>query len=124
VLHIIDLTVLCGFIINVVPTAFNYLMSPMYVVTLLYNLNLQRRDGTRRSGTGRSRSTDNRVTDISLGIRESLLNQVTSLRSMHSTFSIAEFHHTTVVTMDSAVGNAARTVDVRFHPITSIHAGS
>ncbi|KAJ7263537.1 hypothetical protein C8J57DRAFT_1333774 [Mycena rebaudengoi] len=73
-----------------VPTAFNYMMSPMYVVTLLYNLNLQRRDGTRRSGTGRSRSTDNRVTDISLGI---------------------QFHHTTVVTMDSAVGNAARTVD-------------
>jgi hypothetical protein len=78
-----DLTVLRGFIINVVPTAFNYMMSPLYVVTLLYNLNLQRCDGTSGpggSGTGRSRSTDNRVTDISLGVRESLLKQVTSLR--------------------------------------------
>jgi len=68
-----------------VPTAFNYMMSPLYVVTLLYNLNLQRRDGT--SG---SRSTDNRVTDISLGV---------------------QFYHTTVVTTDSADRNALRTVD-------------
>jgi hypothetical protein len=76
--------VLREFIINGVPTAFNYMMSPLYVVTLLYNLNLQRCDGTSgsgRSGKDRSRSMDNRVTDISLGIRESLLKQVTSLRS-------------------------------------------
>ncbi|KAJ7916674.1 hypothetical protein B0H13DRAFT_2323150 [Mycena leptocephala] len=76
-----------------VPTAFNYMMSPLYVVTLLYNLNLQRCDGTSgpgRSGTGRSRSTDNRLTDISLGV---------------------QFYHTTVVTTDSADGNALRTVD-------------
>ncbi|KAJ7736458.1 hypothetical protein B0H16DRAFT_1730796 [Mycena metata] len=68
-----------------VPTAFNYLMSPLYVVTLLYNLNLQRRDGT--SDPGRS---DNRVTDISLGL---------------------QFYRTTIVTKDSADGNALRTVD-------------
>ncbi|KAJ7729424.1 hypothetical protein B0H14DRAFT_2999958 [Mycena olivaceomarginata] len=89
-----------------VPTAFNYMMSPLYVVTLLYNLNLQRCDGTSgsgRSGKGRSRSMDNGVTDISLGI---------------------QFYHTTVVTTDSANGNALRTVDVRSHPITSTHADS
>ncbi|KAJ6449330.1 hypothetical protein C8R45DRAFT_1044882 [Mycena sanguinolenta] len=63
-----------------VPTAFNYLMSPLYVVTLLYNLNLQRPDGS--SGFGR---TENRVTDISLGG--------------------VQFYHTTVVTADSADGN-------------------
>ncbi|KAJ7240056.1 hypothetical protein C8J57DRAFT_1245562 [Mycena rebaudengoi] len=73
-----------------VPTAFNYLMSPMYVVTLLYNLNLQRRDGPSGSGPSVTGRSDNRVTDISLGV---------------------QFRHTTVVTMDSAVGNAPRTVD-------------
>ncbi|KAF8178294.1 hypothetical protein K438DRAFT_1977930 [Mycena galopus ATCC 62051] len=67
-----------------VPTAFNYLMSPLYMVTLLYNLNLQRRDGT-------SGWMDNRETDISLGV---------------------QFHHTTVVTMDSPDENAPRTVDL------------
>ncbi|KAF8163941.1 hypothetical protein K438DRAFT_1985052 [Mycena galopus ATCC 62051] len=66
-----------------VPTALNYMMSPLYVVTLLYNLNLQRRDGT----SGR---TDNRGTDISLGV---------------------QFNLTTVVTMDSPDENAPRTVD-------------
>ncbi|KAF8213000.1 hypothetical protein K438DRAFT_1957583 [Mycena galopus ATCC 62051] len=66
-----------------VPTALNYMMSPLYVVTLLYNLNLQRRDGT----SGR---TDNRGTDISLGV---------------------QFYLTTVVTMDSPDENAPRTVD-------------
>ncbi|KAJ7759839.1 hypothetical protein B0H14DRAFT_2974051 [Mycena olivaceomarginata] len=79
-----------------VPTAFNYMMSPLYVVTLLYNLNLQRCDGTSgsgRSGKGRSRSMDNGVTDISLGIRESLLKQVTSLRSRLSNASQPSTSH-------------------------------
>ncbi|KAJ6619624.1 hypothetical protein B0H10DRAFT_2025451 [Mycena sp. CBHHK59/15] len=76
-----------------VPTVFNYLMSPLYVVTLLYNLNLQRRDGTSgsgRPGIGRSRPTENIVTDISLGV---------------------QFYHTTGVKTESADGNAPRTVD-------------
>ncbi|KAF8168825.1 hypothetical protein K438DRAFT_1983679 [Mycena galopus ATCC 62051] len=76
-----------------VPGVFNYLMSPLYVVTLLYNLNLQRRDGTSgsgRHGLGRSRPTENIVTDISLGV---------------------QFYNTTVATTDSADGNAPRTVN-------------
>ncbi|KAF8142489.1 hypothetical protein K438DRAFT_1877931, partial [Mycena galopus ATCC 62051] len=55
-----------------VPTVFNYLMSPLYV----------RRDGTSGPGrhgiVGSSRPTENIVTDISLGVRESLLKKVMS----------------------------------------------
>ncbi|KAJ7028071.1 hypothetical protein C8F04DRAFT_1266276 [Mycena alexandri] len=48
-----------------VPTAFHYLIGPLYVLTLLYNYNLRRRDGfggSTRSGTRRSAET--RLTNI------------------------------------------------------------
>ncbi|KAJ7937641.1 hypothetical protein B0H13DRAFT_2302463 [Mycena leptocephala] len=43
---------------TIVPTAFHYLIGPLYMLTLLYNFNLRRQDGVSGRGRSGSRTTD------------------------------------------------------------------
>ncbi|KAJ7182333.1 hypothetical protein C8R43DRAFT_1115973 [Mycena crocata] len=71
------------------PTAFHYLIGPVYMLTLLYNYNLRKQDGasdTSRSGMGRTTDSRHNGTNICMdGI---------------------QVHRTAIVSMDPPDGNA------------------
>ncbi|KAJ6556022.1 hypothetical protein B0H19DRAFT_1262142 [Mycena capillaripes] len=77
-----------------VPTAFHYLIGPLYVLTLLYNFNLRKHTGVSGSGrSGTGRTTDTRLTGTIIymdGI---------------------EVHRRTTVSMDPSVANVPSGVD-------------
>lgn len=110
---------------NAVPTAFHYLIGPLYMLTLIYNFNLRKHDAASSGRSGSGRTTDTRLAGTNIcmdgGIRACLVSScaIPGLGLYIASFFFfvfvltAEVHRTAIVSMDPPDANAPRGIHVR-----------